>query len=162
MTLTNEFIDAVNDKRMIRVRIMLKDSMLVDPSLNDYNEMLDYANSKLDDLYDNHDGEKLSYEMYEWNENYLNDQMVKVVNNFSKERLELLCNIVRKLYGKKYEEEKIKYQAKSYMNKKQIGTGAMAVGVVATVTGICLSETVLVAGGIAVTAAGAVMIITDK
>lgn len=161
MALTNEFIGAVDNRKLIRVRIMLKDSMLVDPSLNDYNEMLAYASSKLNDLFDEHDGEKLSYEMYDWNENYLNDQMVKVVNNFSNERLELLCNMVRKLYGKKFEEE-VKNQTRSHISKKQIGTGAVAVGAVATIAGVCLSETALVVGGIAVTAVGAVMIITDK
>ena len=161
MALTNEFIEAVDNRKLIRVRIMLKDSMLVDPSLNDYNKMLAYASSKLNDLFDEHDGEKLSYEMYDWNENYLNDQMVKVVNNFSNERLELLCNMVRKLYGKKFEEE-VKNQTQSHISKKQIGTGAVAVGTVATVAGVCLSETALVVGGIAVAAAGAVMIITDK
>ena len=52
MALTNEFIEAVDNRKLIRVRIMLKDSMLVDPSLNDYNEMLAYASSKLNDLFD--------------------------------------------------------------------------------------------------------------
>ena len=57
MALTNEFIDAVANNKKTRVRIMLKDIMLVDPSMKAFNEMLSYAESNMDNLYDEHDGE---------------------------------------------------------------------------------------------------------
>lgn len=42
MALTNEFIDAVTNNKKTRVRIMLKDIMLVDPSMKTFNEMLSW------------------------------------------------------------------------------------------------------------------------
>ena len=98
MAITSEFMEAVNNGNRTRVRIMLKDIMLVDPTMAKFDEMLKYASSKMNDLYDEHDDETLKYDRTEWNEAYLNNQMVVVVGNFSKERVELLRNMVRFLY----------------------------------------------------------------
>ena len=48
---------------------------------------------------DEHDGEVFKTSA-EWDEDYLNEQMVAVVNNFSAERIDLLKKMVRKLYVK--------------------------------------------------------------
>ena len=101
MALTKEFIDAVDNGKKTRVRIMLKDIMLVDPSLKKFNEMLAYAEKNLLDLYDEHNGEDLIYNSSMWDEDYMNQQMVSVVNNFSRERIELLKKIVKKMYSYK-------------------------------------------------------------
>ncbi|MDU4651880.1 hypothetical protein [Sneathia sanguinegens] len=94
MKLNSEFIEAVNNKKKFAIRIMIKDSMLVDPTLKLCNEMLNYAENKILGLYDNHDGEILEKDKNYWTEDYLNMQMVKLVNNFSKERIELIKKIV--------------------------------------------------------------------
>lgn len=96
MALTEEFIEAVGNGKKTRVRIMLKDIMLVDPSLKTFNEMLTYAEKNLSDLYDEHDGEELISDSTEWDEDYMNQQMVAVVTNFSKERiaLDMLCLMI--------------------------------------------------------------------
>lgn len=98
MSLTKEFLDAVDNGRKTRVRIMLKDIMLVDPTLKTFDEMLIYAEKNMPDLYDAHDGEELIRNASAWNENYMNQQMVIVVTNFSKERIALLKKIVQNLY----------------------------------------------------------------
>lgn len=105
MALTEEFIEAVGNGKKTRVRIMLKDIMLVDPSLKTFNEMLTYAKKSLSDLYDEHDGEELISDSTEWDEDYMNQQMVAVVTNFSKERIALLEEIVKKLYAHKIQRE---------------------------------------------------------
>ena len=101
MILAKEFVEAVNNKRKTKVRIMLKNSMLVDPSFKNFDNMLEYANNNMTDLYDLHNGEKLNNDSSAWDEDYMNQQMVAVVRNFSKERIELLKKIVQKLYGYK-------------------------------------------------------------
>ena len=145
MAITSEFMEAVNNGNRTRVRIMLKDIMLVDPTMEKFDEMLKYASSKM-------------------NEAYLNNQMVVVVGNFSKERVELLRNMVRFLYRDKA--EKIKTQADSeqsyQITRKQVGTGVTAVGAVAAVAGICVQSGALIAGGVVVAAVGVGMIVTDK
>ena len=40
MAITNEFMEAVQSGKMMRVRIMLKDSLLVDPTAAQFDEML--------------------------------------------------------------------------------------------------------------------------
>ena len=71
MAITSEFMEAVNNGNRTRVRIMLKDIMLVDPTMAKFDEMLKYASSKMNDLYDEHDDETLKYDRTEWNEAYL-------------------------------------------------------------------------------------------
>ena len=83
MAITQEFIGAVESRKTLRVRIMLKDILLVDPTATKYDEMEAYASSVLGNLYDEYDGESLNYDVTGWNEDYLNEQMVAVVNNFS-------------------------------------------------------------------------------
>ena len=164
MAITSEFMEAVNNGNRTRVRIMLKDIMLVDPTMAKFDEMLKYAASKMSNLYDEHDDETLKYDRTEWNEAYLNNQMVVVVGNFSKERVELLRNMVRFLYRDKA--EKIKTQADSeqsyQITRKQVGTGVTAVGAVAAVAGICVQSGALIAGGVVVAAVDVGMIVTDK
>ncbi|MDE6167774.1 MAG: hypothetical protein K2G28_04880, partial [Acetatifactor sp.] len=57
MALSSDFINAVDSHDSIMTRIMLKDSMLVDLTLKEFQERLAYAERKMSDLYDEHDGE---------------------------------------------------------------------------------------------------------
>ncbi len=98
MNLTREFTDAVMNQDTIGVRIMLKDAMLLDPSMRQFNEMLKYASENMDDIYDEHDGEELITDKSQWDKSYMNGEMVAVVGNFSRERVALLKNIVKYLY----------------------------------------------------------------
>ena len=51
MAITNEFRDAVQTGKKTRVRIMLKDMMLVDPTMKQFDEMLEFAKSNIPDLF---------------------------------------------------------------------------------------------------------------
>ena len=95
MAITNEFMEAVQSGKMMRVRIMLKDSLLVDPTAAQFDEMERCATEKMGNIYTDHDGEVLNFDVSSWNEDYLNQQMVTVVNCFSKERIDLLKSMVR-------------------------------------------------------------------
>lgn len=165
MAITNDFTQAVQDKKIIRIRIMLKDSLLIDPTSLSFDEMEKYALESGINLYDNHDGESLNYNLDSWNENFLNIQMVKVVSNFSKERIELLKMMVKHLYKSRVDtinNEKTVVKEKRPITRKQVGTGVAIGGAALTVAGICASQTALTIGGIVVAAAGVALIITDK
>ena len=166
MGLSQEFKDAVSEKKLVRVRIMLKDSLLVDPTLDQFVEMEKYANSQLEDLYVPHDGAKLNYDVTAWNETYLNGQMVAVVGNFSKERVDLLKSMVLQMYKTKAnqirEERDNENRSSSHISRKQIGAGVTVAGAAIAVAGVCISHGVLIAGGVVVAAAGIAMIVTDK
>lgn len=169
MVLTNEFRDAVSNNKKTRVRIMLKDIMLVDPSMKSFDEMLSYAENNMRNLYDEHDGEILSSNSDTWTEDYMNQQMVLVVTNFSRERINLLKKIVKHLYGNETEEtrESIKRTStfsdtsKVNLTGKQIAGGIVAgVGVGTLIGGIIGSNVpVAIIGGVAI-AGGTVLFMT--
>lgn len=164
MAVSSEFREAVESGKMMRVRIMLKDIMLVEPSMNQFDEMLTYALSNMSNLYDKHDGEKLEYDRSQWSEAYLNKQMVTVVNNFSKERVELLRNMVRYIYRDRVERmsSSSEYQSKATITRTQAGIGVTATGAVVAAVGICAHQGVLIAGGVVIAAVGVGMILTDR
>lgn len=165
MAITNDFMEAVKASKMIRVRIMLKDSLLVDPTGVQFDEMEQYAVEVMGDIYTEHDGEKLNYDVAVWNEDYLNEQMVAVVNGFSKERIDLLKSMVRYLYKYKVNIIRTERDATSATHtipRKKVGTGVTVVGATLTVAGICTAHTALTIGGVVVATAGVALIVSDK
>lgn len=164
MAIMNEFKEAAENGKKTRVRIMLKDIMLVDPTMTLFDEMLDFAISRISDLFDEHDGEELKYDCSDWNESYLNNQMVVVVSNFSKERVELLRNMVRYIYRDKVEKINVdnQYHNTKNITRKQVGIGMITAGAVVTVAGICANQGMLIAGGIIVAAVGVGLIVINK
>ena len=173
MALTNAFYQAVQNEDVLSVRIMMKDSLLVDPTFVEFNAM-EKAASSMARLYDEHDGKELIEDRNLWNEDKV---MVKVLSNFSHKRVNHLKEVVRYLRPvtktvapKKeqtshqtyittqkgsYEEEKRRCQERGDYLGAKIGAGAVvgaAVGgVIATVTGATLT------GVVGSAAAGAVV-----
>lgn len=167
MAMTKEFVEAVENGKLLRVRIMLKDILLIDPTAEKFDEMENFANAKLAGLYDEHDEEKLNYDAAYWNEDYLNKQMVNVLNNFSRERVKLLKNMVRHIYANKVqrirsEKSFSRNQERRALTQKQVGVGTSVAGAALAVAGIVTSHTILTIGGAAVAAVGVALIITDK
>lgn len=177
MAISPEFKDAVDEKRMMRVRIMLKDSMVADPTLQSFDDMIQYAQRHLPDLFDDHDGEELNYDSTSWNKDYMDEQMVTAVNNFSKERVELLKRIVQNIYAARVqsiESGREKTSSGTAITKKQIGAGMVAGGAAVTAVGVCvlggaeaaagatIAGGVLAVAGAAAVVTGIVMIATDN
>ena len=97
MAITSIFKEAVKSKSVRKVRIMMEDSLLVDPTFMKFEEMEKEAGSMKDILYDKHDGRELRQDKSTWDEDYMNELMVQVVGNFSHERLDHLKEVVRYL-----------------------------------------------------------------
>lgn len=174
MALSEEFKEAVEQDKKTRVRIMLKDSLLVDSSCAEFDEMFKFAQTAMPDLMDSHDGESFKA-LEQWNEDYLNDQMVAVVNNFSKERIDLLKKMVKKLYSepakastpKEKPIQNIAYSntSKNSSNSSDVLVGGIVSGVGAAVLigGLAADAPVVVPilGGAAI-GVGAFMILKNK
>lgn len=157
MTITEEFKNAVKSKNIRMVRIMLKDSLIIDPTFKEFNEMNSWAKNNLKDLYDKHDGEVLKSNLDEWTEDYMNSQMIQVVYNFSEERITLLKKISEKLYSEKINQIKNKREnikSQNQISKKDIGKVMIVGGVLGTITGIVVAKTTIVATGVAVGVVG--------
>lgn len=141
MALSEDFKEAVANNNTTRVRIMIKDNLIYDPSGKEFEEMLKYAKTALPTLMDEHDGEDFK-SSDEWDEDYLNELMVTVVSNFSAERLEQLKKMVKKLYGKVAEPQSSKERStKDRLDKKEgniSGTKAAGACVAVVGTGILI------------------------
>lgn len=96
MLLSNAFYESVSNGNVRRVRIMMKDSLLVDPSFARFSEMERVARN-LEGLYDQHDGKTFIIDPSQWNDDYMNKLMVEVVLNFSHERINHLKDVVHYL-----------------------------------------------------------------
>lgn len=165
MALSDEFKNAVDSHDVLLTRIMLKDSMLVDLSLRRFEEQLRYAESNMEDLYDQHDGEAFNEDITTWTEAYLDEQMVNVVSNFSKERVAFLKKLVRNIYSSEADNsdrEVFIEEHKKLTTTQKIGAAGMCGGVVVTIAGIATSHPVVAVVGAAVAVAGGVAFIKGK
>ncbi len=168
MALSDDFKAAVSQDKKTKVRIMMKDSLLLDPTGATFDEMANYAAKPI--FMDEHDGEVFKTSD-EWDEDYLNEQMVAVVNNFSAERIDLLKRMVKKLYVKVNEPSIDDKKADSTHNKDfvqktsapsiKVAGGIVALlGAGALTYGIVVEAPIIVPaiGGVAI-AAGAFMLL---
>ena len=189
MAVTDNFKQAVINKEIRRVRIMMKDSLLVDPSFTDLSVMKKIANDVIG-LYDEHDGAELDYDKSNWTNEYMDKLMVQVVGNFSHERVDHLKQVVRYLipdYDKKpinkeveksninksnnAQNEHTSYQRQKYEDQKngrvinrtsKILTGTVVGGIAGGVVASVASGTIIVGVAAGATVAGVtVAIITS-
>ena len=87
MKINIEFQDAVKSNDIDLVRMMLKDSIIIDPTLDMYKVLSSYAKANLSmPLYEKYDGIAFADEV-DWNEDYFNQELVNLINNFSEERI---------------------------------------------------------------------------
>jgi hypothetical protein len=98
--ITPVFTKAVEENDVKSIHIMMKDSLLVDLSFEQFDEMARLAKD-VKGLYQEHkEGghfDPLDLDPSKWDDNYMNGLMVDVVDNFSHERLNHLKKVVRKL-----------------------------------------------------------------
>lgn len=94
------FRESVTNGDVRGLRIMIEDSLLVDGTFKQANEMLKLAKD-VDGLYQQHDLRAFEIDSSKWNDAYLAKEMVRLINNFSRERLDHVKEIVRKLHPPK-------------------------------------------------------------
>lgn len=96
MSITDSFKNAVASADISGLRIMLKDSLLVDPTFTKFAEMIEFA-QHIPGIIDNHDGREFISDKSLWNDDYLNMLKVQIVRNFSWERINHLKEVIRYL-----------------------------------------------------------------
>ena len=93
MSISPEFMNFVGNEELIQIRSYLANYMIVDQSFETYEEAFKYASERVSILQE-HDGSILEQDCEKWNKEYLNEQLVAVVSNFSAERLEHIKNVI--------------------------------------------------------------------
>jgi len=96
VSLTGAFYEAIQSGNVVRVRIMMKNSLLSDPSFAEFAEM-ERAAASMSGLYDQYDGGELISDKSQWTNSYMDKLMVKLMSNFSPERISHLKEVVRYL-----------------------------------------------------------------
>lgn len=99
MAVTPEFKSAVSEKNLLRVRIMLKDSLLVDKTFCQFEEMRTYAENQGVNFWMAKTEELEKAPNAEWNLDLMNLELAILVNDFTKERLVYCKSIIEKVYG---------------------------------------------------------------
>lgn len=164
MAISLEFRQAVHKKDTRLVRIMLKDNLVIDPTFKEFDQMLLIA-EEIENLYDDHDGEILELAPESWTKDYLNEQMIQVVYNFSKQRISLLKKMCRHLFAQRaaaIESERDAIRT-GYIqvSRRQIGTALTASGVITTAVGVAVAKPVVVAVGVAAVVVGGACLLSD-
>lgn len=167
-----DFKNAVDTNDVRLVRIMLKDSMVLDPTFQEFDSLLSYAKTRLHDLYDEHDGEAFDSDSAAWDKDLLNEQMVNVVYNFSGERIAFLKKLCQKIYAQRIHTNEQQRGAAEPVRphtaypraehrqtraKKHVGTGMLVGGAAVAIVGAVTSYPVVVAAGAVVAVAGGVV-----
>lgn len=92
-----EFESAVLERNYLRVRIMMKDALLLDTSFAKFNEMLKYSMKLLHGVLVPFDNDYLENNEGKWDVDLMNRELVELVNNFSGERIKHLKKVIPKV-----------------------------------------------------------------
>jgi hypothetical protein len=167
MTLDSEFMEACNSRNKRFIRIKLGNIITIDPTLETFREMKRYAEQYISDLYDVHAGE-LRKDKSSWTKDYYNEQQSELSFNFSRERLQMLCDMAQYIYGgtggridtikdNRERDRKAKMSASMTGGVIMVGGGGAVVG---GVIAACVGKTIIggiVIGGVIGAVAGAVI-----
>lgn len=107
MSISNEFKDAVLDNNVIRIRIMLKDSLLVDRTFKLFEEQILYAEGKGIQVWMESD-EPMEVTDEAWSVDDLNLELTILVNDFTRERVDVIKRMIKKIYPPQKQRNKAK------------------------------------------------------
>jgi len=98
MALTTSYKNAINNKDLMLIKIMLKDSLVLDRSFRNFDEMY-AAIPKSINITDLHDKKNFELDMQKWDKNYLNTVLVDLIDNFSIERIKHIKEVISYIYA---------------------------------------------------------------
>ena len=96
----SEFKKAVEINDIDLVRMMLKDSLIIDPTGILFDELFNYAQDRLGNkLLEEYDRKEFIYDKKFWTEDFFSQEMIKLINNFSLERINFLKEVCKFIYA---------------------------------------------------------------
>lgn len=193
MGIPNKLIEHINKKDILSIRIMLKDRITLDPTFKEFYEIDNYIKENHSDIYikiyEKYDEKEFEKDPTKWDKDYLNKECVRLVINFSKERVNHLRKVCKVVYKERidsinqerngYEKktvmekgnhfatkdtkEKIYANTKSYVSTTKGKSTIIAVGSAAVaITGIVIEKTALILAGTIVAVGDIVLTVLDK
>ncbi|MDE7414557.1 MAG: hypothetical protein K2N05_12330 [Muribaculaceae bacterium] len=160
--MTQRFIQAVNDRKLNAVRIALINSLNSNPTGDEFNEMLEYANARLDDLFE--ENKEAYYDIIpedEWNVDFMDKVANDLEMNFSVEKLAFYKAVIEKVRAN----DIVSIRTRNASNHepfsdnrrnrvKKVGITVATGGAVLTVVGICKGISLLTLIGSAILIGG--------
>lgn len=98
MPVTKEFMQAIEDRNILRIRLMMKNSLLLDASFNDFRKMEKIAMEHGIDVWQHTSKSTLSKREKPWSRDDMNYELTSIVNDFTKEHMQYLMEIIKELY----------------------------------------------------------------
>lgn len=121
--ISKEFQENIESGDIMNVRSALLDDLIIDRTFKTFNEDYKVASEKLSVLVP-YDGEPFEADPEKWDKEYLNQQKVALMVNFSKERIAHLQEVITKVMPpvtKKKSNTTLSYQAPSGGKAKRTG-----------------------------------------
>ena len=106
MAVTKEFLQAVNDRNILRMRLIMKNCLLIDTSFKSFLEMEEVAKAHGINVWQNTSEFELIKREEPWSLDDMNYELTAIVNDFTKEHMNYLMDIIREVYAKNSKENK--------------------------------------------------------
>lgn len=97
MAISSEFAKTVQEKNVLRTRIMLKDSLLVDKSFSKYKELLTYAEVQGVEVWMTQE-DPIEPAKKPWTLDLMNYELTALVNDFTKAHVQYVQKIITEVY----------------------------------------------------------------
>ncbi|WP_323679857.1 hypothetical protein [Exiguobacterium indicum] len=123
--ITQPFKQAVDQKNLNRVKIMLRSSLSNDLTFQSFQEMLMYALNQFPQLIESHDGKQFSNASV-WTKTYASEVREDLMDNFSAERIAHLKEVHEYVYAKERHEQLNPTAATTHDTKRTISSTNIA------------------------------------
>lgn len=97
MAISSEFAKTVQEKNVLRTRIMLKDSLLVDKSFSKYKELLTYAEAQGVEVWMTQE-DPIEPAKKPWTLDLMNYELTALVNDFTEAHVQYVQKIITEVY----------------------------------------------------------------
>lgn len=99
MSVTKEFMQAIEDRNILRIRLMMKNSLLLDTTFNDFRKMENIARNHGIDIWQRTSQSTLPKRKKQWSLDDMNYELTSIVKDFTKEHMQYLMEIIDELYN---------------------------------------------------------------
>lgn len=118
-----EFKSTIANKNLLSARIILKNSLLIDPTFDQFEKMLTYAKDRIPNIVVPFDGGTLEDDQLKWNQALMNTELIELVDNFSNTRISHVKKVISKVMKTKIQKSQInRVAAKPYTSFKNAST----------------------------------------
>ena len=97
-TMTPKIEEHIKNKDELSLKIALKNRITLDPTFKEFDALNKYIKQHGINLYDKHDGKPFEEDSSKWTKDYMNTELVRLVTNFSVERVNQLRKVVKVVY----------------------------------------------------------------